>query len=111
MSNKANKPKKARYPMGLFLMGVLTNLIYRNFWLCVMALFLLIAGFWRTWSLYAGLGLLALGLVIAVNQQVRFRRIAMTSNDPKLKKLQEAILSGDWKTGMQEWAKEQSQNK
>lgn len=108
MSAKEKKSKKVRYPAGLFFTGVLTNLIYRNFWLCVLALFLLIAGIWRTWCLYGGAGLLALGIVIAVNQQVRFCRVAMTSTDPKLKKLQQAILSGDWKTGMQEWAREQN---
>ena len=102
MSKKRVKPT-GKYPMGLFFLGVLTNFMYRHFYLCVFALIMLVAGFWRRWSLYAGLGLLALNLVFSLVQQLNFRYIALTSDDPKMRALREAIFSDDWKGNMQAW--------
>ena len=100
----SDKPKKMRYPLGLFLMGLFTNFIGRNLLLFAVGVVLMVIGIWNEWCFRAGLSLLIMDFFMSLIQQLRFRRIALTSTDPKLKGLQDAILSGDWKAGMKAWA-------
>ena len=97
-------PKKFRYPAGLFFLGLFTNFIARNVLLLALGLLLLVVGLWNRWCLLAGLSFLAMDLLMSLVQQLRFRHTALTSTDPKLKDLQDAIASGDWRSGMQAWA-------
>ena len=100
----SRNPKKFRYPAGLFFLGLFTNFIARNILLLALGLLLLVVGLWIRWCFLAGLSFLCMDLLISFAQQLRFRHTALTSTDPKLRDLQEAIASGDWRSGIQAWA-------
>lgn len=106
MSKKQNS-EKLRFPAGLFLTGLFTNIVHRHFFLTALALFLLVAGIWRTWCLYGAAGLFAVILARSLSQQIKFRREVLYGHDPKMRALRKAILSGDWKSGLQAWAESQ----
>lgn len=90
----SNKDK--RYPISLFVTGVLLNLI-KNFLLLIPSAILLIIGIWVQWCLFAGLGLLLIDVILSFVEQLRIRNTTLNSDDPNFDEWQDAILSPDWK--------------
>lgn len=107
MSKKRTQPT-GKYPMGLFLAGLFTNIVYRHFYFCLAALLFLVAGlFWKPMCLYLAAAVAAFILARSLSMQMKFRNAALYGTDAKSRALREAIFSGDWKAGLQAWAESQ----
>ena len=91
--------QSTKYPVSLFLIGILMNLI-KNFFLGVPAIILLIVGIWVKWCLVVGLVLLLVDLLISLIEQIQIRRAVIDSDDPSFKEWQDAILTSDWKNNI-----------
>ena len=90
---KDNQDKK--YPVSLFVIGVLMNLT-KNFFLFFPSIILLIAGIWVKWCFFIGIALLMLDVIISLIEQIQIRSATMNSDNPNFKEWQDAILSSDW---------------
>lgn len=87
--------KDKKYPISLFVMGVVMNL-FKNLVLLLLALIFLVIGIGVQWCLELGLGLLLLNVVIAFVQQLQIRNTTLSSDDPDFQQWQEAMVSADW---------------
>jgi hypothetical protein len=93
--------KDKKYPISLFLMGVVMNLL-KNFILLLLALVFLVIGIGVQWCLELGLGLLALNVVIAFVQQLQIRNTTLSSDNLDFQQWQEAMLSPEWMKNIKE---------
>ena len=93
--------KDKKYPITLFLMGVVMNLL-KNFILLLLALVFLVIGIGVQWCLELGLGLLALNVVIAFVQQLQIRNTTLSSDNLDFQQWQEAMLSPEWMKNIKE---------
>ena len=88
-----------KYPVSLFVIGVLMNLT-KNFFLFLPSIVLLIVGIWVKWCLFVGVALLLLDVIISLIEQIQIRNATINSDNPKFKEWQDAILSSDWKNNI-----------
>jgi len=88
-----------KYPVSLFVIGVLMNLT-KNFFLFLPSIVLLIVGIWVKWCLFVGVALLLLDVIISLIEQIQIRNTTINSNNPNFKEWQDAILSSDWKNNI-----------
>lgn len=110
--SKKQSTEKLRFPTGLFLMGLFTNIVHKHFYLTLLALFLLVAGIWRTWCLYGAAGLFAIILARSLSQQINFRTTALTSSDPKMRSFRRDVLqSENWQESLRLWTEAQNGRK
>lgn len=93
--------KDKKYPISLFVMGVVMDLL-KNFMLLLLALIFLVIGIGVQWCLELGLGLLVLNVVISFVQQIQIRNTTLSSEDPDFGQWQEAMLSPDWMQNIKE---------
>ena len=93
-----------KYPISLFVIGLITNLLFRFFWLFVPSIVLLIIGIFAKPCLYIGLALLLLDAVLALAEQIRIRRAVLKESDnPDFTAFQDALSKdGDWKDNVEE---------
>lgn len=88
--------KKRRYPLRLFFIGFMMNLLAHFFWLFIPGIVLLIVGIWVPWSLYAGLALLGIDIIASFIEQMGIRRAMLTESDnEQFRKFQDAVTLGD----------------
>ena len=81
---------KYKYPMMLFIMGLVTDFFIRFFFLSVPAAILLIIGIWVRPCLYAALALLFLDAVLCLVEGFRIRQAAIAeSANPVFRRFQE----------------------
>ena len=88
-----------KYPVSLFVIGVLMNLT-KNFFLFLPSIVLLIVGIWVKWCLFVGVALLLLDVIISLIEQIQIRNATINSDNPNFKEWQDAILSSDWKNNI-----------
>ncbi len=88
-----------KYPVSLFLIGVLMNLI-KNYFLLFPSIILIIVGVWVKWSFFVGVALLLLDVIISLIQQIQIRNSTINNDNPDFKEWQDAILSSDWKNNV-----------
>ncbi|MBQ6823506.1 MAG: hypothetical protein IJP27_02540 [Clostridia bacterium] len=88
-----------KYPVSLFVIGVLMNLT-KNFFLFLPSIVLLIVGIWVKWCLFVGVALLLLDVIISLIEQIQIRNTSINSDNPNFKEWQDAILSSDWKNNI-----------
>ena len=88
-----------KYPVSLFVIGVLMNLT-KNFFLFLPSIVLLIVGIWVKWCLFVGVALLLLDVIISLIEQIQIRNTTINSDNPNFKEWQDAILSSDWKNNI-----------
>ncbi|MBP3391354.1 MAG: hypothetical protein J6L76_01030 [Clostridia bacterium] len=88
-----------KYPVSLFVIGVLMNLT-KNFFLFLPSIILLIVGVWVKWCLFVGVALLLLDMIISLIEQIIIRNATINSDNPNFKEWQDAILSSDWKNNI-----------
>lgn len=87
--------QKRRYPLSLFVVGFLANLLFHYFWLFIPGLLLLIVGIWVDWCLYAGLALLGIDILLSFAEQMKIRQTALSDSDnEQFRHFQEAISKG-----------------
>lgn len=73
--------KKRKYPMSLFIIGFITNILFRFIWLFVPAVILLIVGIFVDWCLYVGLALLVIDVVVSFIEQMQIRHTMLSESD------------------------------
>lgn len=91
---------KGKYPADLFIIGFITNIFGRFFFLFFFALFLLMIGIWVKACLMIGLGLLGLDIVLSFSEQLRIKYTFLNSDNPSFTMFQDAVLSKDWKNNV-----------
>lgn len=91
---------KKKYPVSLFIVGVISNMIGRFFFLFFPAVILIIIGIWVKVCLIIGLSLLGLDIVLSFIEQLILRNTTLNSSNPNFTKFQDAILSEDWRNNI-----------
>jgi len=76
--------KDNKYPVSLFVIGVLMNLT-KNFFLFLPSIILLIVGIWVKWCLFVGVALLLLDVIISLIEQIQIRNATINSDNPSFK--------------------------
>ncbi len=80
------------YPFSLFLIGYITNFLFRFSWLFIPSIVLLIVGIWVDWCLYAGLALLAIDIITSFVEQMKIRKTMLSDSDnEQFRKFQDAV--------------------
>ena len=95
-----------KYPVSLFVLGVLMNLT-KNFFLFLPSIILLIVGIWVKWCFFFCVALLLLDVIISLIEQIQIRNATINSDDPNFKEWQDAILSSDWKNNIMDLTESQ----
>ncbi|MGN0518871.1 MAG: DMP19 family protein [Acutalibacteraceae bacterium] len=84
--------KERRYPLSLFLIGFITNILFRFFWLFIPSTILLIVGIFVDWCLYVGLVLLVIDIIASFIEQMRIRQAMLSDSDnEQFRKFQDAV--------------------
>lgn len=73
--------KKRHYPLSLFVLGFITNVIFHFFWLFVPAVILLLLGIFFKPCLYIGLALLIIDLIVSLIEQFMLRNTLLKDSD------------------------------
>lgn len=85
-----------KYPAKMFWLFVLTNFLFRFFYLSVPGIILCIVGIWVKSCLYIGLAILGLDVILSIIEQLRHRNAAVTpSESPEFNELMDAFCSPD----------------
>lgn len=96
---------KRKYPASLFFIGLLLNFIGRFFYLFIIAVFLTVIGIWVKPCLAMGLIIFALDLILSLAEQIMIARTTLNSDNPNFEQFQDAVLSGDWKNGVNDYVR------
>lgn len=93
-----------KYPVDLFIIGLITNFLFHFFWLFIPAVILLIVGIWVKLCGYIALTLLVIDLILSVVEQIGIRNTFLKdSDDPQFKEFQDIFSKGgDWRENMKE---------
>ena len=84
--------KERKYPLRLFLIGFITNILFHFFWLFIPSIILLIVGIFVNWCLYAGLALLAIDMIASFIAQIRMRQAMLSDSDnEQFRQFQDAV--------------------
>ncbi|MBR7122492.1 MAG: DMP19 family protein [Oscillospiraceae bacterium] len=84
--------KERRYPFILFLIGFITNILFRFFWLFIPSIILLIVGIWVVWCLYVGLALLGIDIIASFVEQMKIRQAMLSDSDnEQFRQFQDAV--------------------
>lgn len=85
-----------KYPFKLFLIGMLTNFIFRYFYLLILGLLLCIVGIWNVICLLIGITVLGLDLTLSLYDQMQIRKTVLsTSDDQEVEKILDAFYNPD----------------
>lgn len=96
---------KRKYPTELFVIGFITNLIFRFFWLFVPGVILLIVGIFSRSFLYIGLTVLLFDIIVSLIEQFRIRAACLSDTDnPDFRGFQDALSKdGNWNENLTEF--------
>lgn len=94
-----------KYPFSLFVMGFVTNVLFRYGWLFLLAIILLIIGIFAKICFYIGLAILLLDIILSLIEQIKLRKTFLAeSSNPDFQAFQEALSKdGDWKDNFKEF--------
>ncbi|MBQ8344712.1 MAG: hypothetical protein IJY42_00395 [Clostridia bacterium] len=94
-----------KYPTSLFLIGLITNILFHFFWLLIPGVILLMVGIWIRPCLYIGLVLLVADVVLSLIEQFQIRQAFLTESDnPDFQAFQDALSkSGNRKDHIDEF--------
>ena len=95
---------KRKYPKTLFIIGFITNILFRFFLIFASSVILMIVGIFVKPCLYIGLALLFLDIILSFIDQMRIRRAFLTeSYNPDFQEFQDALSKeGNWKENVGE---------
>ena len=83
---------KRKYPAKMFLLFVLTNFLFRFFYLFIPGTVLCVVGIWSQTYLYVGRAVLGLDLILSIVEQVRIRNAAVgQSENPDFNEMMDAF--------------------
>ena len=87
---------KRKYPLKLFVLGVILNLLLLQPVLLLLGVLLCIAGIWNMICLWIGIVILIFKLCFAILDQIEIRKASLTESDnQEYNKLMDAFLGGD----------------
>lgn len=94
-----------KYPASLFIIGLITDIPFRYFWLFLPFVILLIIGIFVKPCLYIGLVLLSIDVVLSFVDQIRIRRTFLRDSDnPDFQAFQYALSKdGGWRDNLGEF--------
>ena len=94
-----------KYPASLFIIGLITDIPFRYFWLFLPSVILLIIGIFVKPCLYIGLVLLSIDVVLSFVDQIRIRRTFQRDSDnPDFQAFQDALSKdGGWRDNLGEF--------
>ena len=85
-----------KYPAKMFWIFVLTNFLFRFFYLSIPGIILCIVGIWVNSCLWIGLSVLGFDVILSVIEQLRIRKAAVTPSDnPEFNELMDAFCGPD----------------
>ena len=88
--------KDRKYPLSLFITGVLTNMLFHFFWLSIPCVIIFILSFFIRSLSSIGLLILILDLILSIAEQFKIRKAFLTDSDnPDFQKFQEALSKDD----------------
>jgi hypothetical protein len=95
---------KRKYPTSLFIIGFITNIVFRFFLLFASGIVLLIVGIFMKPCLYIGLGILILDIILSlIDQLLILRAFLKESDNPDFREFQDALSKdGNWKENVGE---------
>ena len=93
-----------KYPPKIFWISVLTNCLFRFFYLFWPGLILSLVGIWVRPCLWAGFALIALTLIVSVIDQLRIRKALLTSTHPDVTELMDILSGPEGIRGVKTWA-------
>lgn len=96
ISDQEEASMKQRYPVSLFFVSLLSNVIGHYFYLFFPAVLLMLIGIWLKPCLYIGLALLLLDLLLSFKEQLLIRKTILNGTEPALKPFQNALQSDNW---------------
>jgi len=74
------------------MIGLITNILFRYFWLFIPGLILQIFGIWIDWCSKAGLALLVADVIVSFIEQMRIRKAMLSDSDnEQFRKFQDAV--------------------
>ena len=93
-----------KYPISLFIIGFITNILFHFFWLFIPCIILLIIGIFVEPCLFVGLALLLIDIVLSLIEQLRIRKAFLEESDnPDFRAFQDALSKdGNWKDNVSE---------
>ena len=93
-----------KYPTSLFIIGFITNILFRFFWLFIPCIILLFVGIFVKTCLYIGLTLLLIDILLSLTEQFRIRQTFLEESDnPDFRAFQDALSKdGDWRNNIGE---------
>ena len=87
-----------KYPFSLFITGVIFNMLFRYWFILILALIMLIIGIWNESFMRLGVIFLGVDIGLALAEQWRIRKtILEESENPDFAELQDAVLTGEWR--------------
>lgn len=101
-----------KYPPNLFLIGLITNIIFHFFWLFVPSFVLMMVGIFSKPCLFVGLALLLLDLILSFAEQMRIRKAFLQDSDnPEFQQFQDALSKdGNWINNIKDFVEEKIDN-
>ena len=93
-----------KYPISLFTIGFITNILFHFFWLFIPCIILLIIGIFVKPCLYIGLALLLIDILLSLIEQFRIRQAFLEECDnPDFRAFQDALSKdGNWRDNIGE---------
>jgi len=80
------------YPISLFIIGFITNILFHFFWIFIPCIILLIIGIFVNPCLFIGLALLLIDIVLSLIEQLRIRQAFLKKSDnPDFRAFQEEL--------------------
>lgn len=91
-----------RYPSSLFVIGVITNIVFHFFWLFVPAIILLLIGIFAEPCFVIGTTVLVIDVLLSLIEQIRIRNAFLQESDnPSFKAFQDVLSKdGNWRDNM-----------
>ena len=88
-----------KYPTSLFIIGFITNILFRFSWLFIPGIILLIVGMFVRPCQYIGFVLLLIDIALSLIEQLRIRQAFLDeSGSPDFREFQDALSKdGGWK--------------
>ena len=100
-----------KYPLKMFLFGLLLNFFIRYFFLFLPGLILSIIGIWSKNCLAIGLAMWLVDLVLSVVEQLRIRKAALSESDnPEFNEIMDAFYGSDDPHAITNWVEDKLKN-
>ncbi len=97
--------KKRKYPLSLFISGVLTNMLFHFFWLSIPCIIIFILSIFIRSLSSIGLSILIIDLILSLIEQFRIRAAFLADSDNSDFQRFQEIMSrdGDWKKNVKDF--------